>query len=128
MNVLLDTHSFLWLITGDKKLSQTAQDTFLNLENSVHFSAASMWEICIKISLGKLSLNKGWFRTIKKELKLNNIEWLPIEMVHCHEISKLPFYHRDPFDRMLISQAMVENMAVMSRDEMFAAYEINRIW
>ena len=128
MKVLLDTHAFLWLLTGDKRLSETAQKTFLDPGNSLFFSAASFWEICIKKSLGKLSLKSGWFKTIQDEMKVNTIQWLPVEMLHCVELTKLPFHHRDPFDRMLIAQAMVEDMQLLSRDESLSAYEIKSIW
>ncbi len=128
MKVLLDTHAFLWLLTGDKRLSETAQKTFLDLGNSLFFSAASFWEICIKKSLGKLSLKSGWFKTIQDEMKVNTIQWLPVEMLHCVELTKLPFHHRDPFDRMLIAQAMVEDMQLLSCDESLSAYEIKSIW
>ena len=128
MNVLLDTHTFLWLITSDDRLSERARQTFLNLENRLFFSAASLWEICIKISLGKISLKSGWFQTIQDEMALNTIQWLPIEMPHCAEVAKLPFHHRDPFDRLLIAQATVEDMQLLSRDRQLSAYAIKRIW
>ncbi len=128
MNVLLDTHTFLWSITGDDRLSKTAEKAFLNPDNNLFFSAASFWEICIKMSLGKLSLKRGWFKTIQEEMKINAIQWLPVEMQHCAELTKLPFHHRDPFDRMLIAQAMVEDLQLLSRDSRLSAYEIKRIW
>ena len=128
MKTLLDTHALLWLITGDERLSETAKKSFLDQENSLFFSAASLWEICIKKSLGKLSLKSGWLKAIQDEMKVNTIQWLPIEMLHCAELTKLPFYHRDPFDRMLIAQAMVEDMQLLSRDSRLSDYEITRIW
>jgi PIN domain nuclease of toxin-antitoxin system len=128
MKILLDTHTFLWLVTGDERLSETARQTFLNLGNRLFFSAASMLEICIKISLGKISLKGGWFQTIQDEMELNAILWLPIEMPHCAEVTKLPFHHRDPFDCMLIAQAIVEDMEILSRDSHLSAYPIKRIW
>jgi PIN domain nuclease of toxin-antitoxin system len=128
MRVLLDTHAFLWSITGDDRLSKTAGKTFLNPENNLFLSAASFWEICLKMSLGKLSLKRGWFKTIQEEMKINAIQWLPVEMPHCVELTKLPFHHRDPFDRMLIAQAMVEDLQLLSRDGRLSTYEIKRIW
>jgi PIN domain nuclease of toxin-antitoxin system len=128
MNVLLDTHAFLWAITGDERLSETARETFLNSANRLFFSAVSMWEICIKISLGKLSLKRGWLKKIQNELMINAVQWLPIEMSHCAELTKLPFHHRDPFDRMLIAQAMVEDLQVLSRDVRLSDYGIERLW
>jgi PIN domain nuclease of toxin-antitoxin system len=128
MKVLLDTHAFLWSITGDDRLSKTAEKTFLNQDNNLYFSAASFWEICIKMSLGKLSLKRGWFEAIQEEIRINAIQWLPVEMQHCVELTKLPFHHRDPFDRMLIAQALAEDLQLLSRDDRLSAYEINRIW
>jgi len=128
MKALLDTHAFLWLITGDERLSETSKEIFLDQENSLFFSAASLWEICVKKSLGKLSLKGGWLKIIQDEMEVNAIQWLPIEMLHCAELTKLPFHHRDPFDRMLIAQAMVEDMHLLSRDSRFSAYEITCIW
>jgi PIN domain nuclease of toxin-antitoxin system len=128
MNVLLDTHAFLWSITGDDQLSKTAEKTFLHPDNNLYFSAASFWEICVKLSLGKLSLKRDWFKTIQEEMRINAVQWLPVEMQHCVELTKLPFHHRDPFDRMLIAQAMVEDLRLLSRDPRLSAYEIDRIW
>ena len=128
MKVLLDTHAFLWAITGDEQLSETARKTFLDPGNSLFFSAVSMWEICIKISLGKLSLKRGWLKKIQNELMINAVQWLPIEMSHCAELTKLPFHHRDPFDRMLVAQARVEDLQVLSRDVRLSDYDIERLW
>ena len=128
MKTLLDTHALLWLITGDERLSQTAKTIYLDKKNSLSFSAAGLWEICIKKSLGKLSLKSGWLKTIRDEMEANAIQWLPIEMSHCDELTKLPFYHRDPFDRMIVAQAMVEGMQILSRDRRLSDYEITRIW
>lgn len=128
MKLLLDTHAFLWLITDDGRLSQNARQIFMSSENKLFFSLASLWEICIKISLGKLSLKTGWLHTIQKEMELNTIQWLPIDMAHCAEVAQMPFHHRDPFDRMLIAQAMVEDMRVLSRDQRLSDYAIERVW
>ena len=128
MKILLDTHAFLWLITDDERLSEKAQKTFLNPGNRFFFSAASFWEICIKKSLGKISLESEWPQTIQNEMEINTIQWLPIEMPHCVKVSELPFHHRDPFGRMLIAQAMVEDMHLLSRDSRLSAYMIKRIW
>ena len=128
MKVLLDTHTFLWLISGDDRLSETAQKTFLDPGNIMFFSAASLCEICIKMSLGKLSLKSGWLKTIQDEMNVNAIQWLSIEMPHCVELTNLPFHHRDPFDRMLVAQARVDDMQLLSRDNRLSSYEIKRIW
>ena len=128
MKVSLDTHAFLWAIAGDDRLSETAGKTFLNPDNSLFFSAASFWEICIKISLERLSPNSGWLKTIEEEMRVNATQWLPIEMQHCVEFTKLPFHHRDHFDRMLIAQAKIEDLKLLSREVRLSAYDITRIW
>jgi len=128
MKVLLDTHAFLWAIAGDKKLSKTARKTFLDPSNRLFFSAVSMWEICIKISLEKLALKGGWFKKIQNEMITNAVQWLPVEMQHCFELTKLPFHHRDPFDRMLVAQARVEDLQVLSRDVRLSVYDIECLW
>ena len=128
MKVLLDTHALLWLIADDGRLSENARQIFLNRGNSLFFSAASLWEICIKKSLGKISLKNGWIHTIQEEMGINTIQWLPIEMTHCAEVAELPFHHRDPFDRMLIAQAIVEDMQLLSRDRHLSDYAIERVW
>ncbi len=128
MKILIDTHAFLWLLTGDGRLSEKAREVFLDTKHNIYLSAASLWEIAIKISLGELKLKKGWMETIQKEMKRNLLIWLPIEMAHCEQVTKLPFHHRDPFDRMLIAQAMVEGMHVLTDDIDFSHYSIRSIW
>ena len=128
MKTLVDTHALLWLITDDRRLSPKAKEAFLDQENSLFFSAAGFWEICIKMSLGKLVLEPGWLEIVRNEMAANTIQWLPVEMSHCAELTKLPFHHRDPFDRMLIAQAIVEKMQVLSRDRQFTDYGIVRVW
>jgi len=128
MKVLIDTHAFLWLLTDDARLSERARKVFLDTKHKICLSAASLWEITIKISLGKLRLKNAWMETIQKEMKRNLILWLPIEMPHCEQLTKLPYHHRDPFDRMLIAQAMVEGMHVLTNDTDFSYYSIKRIW
>ncbi len=128
MKVLLDTQAFLWAITGDGRLGLNARHAFLNMENRLFLSAASLWEICIKKSLGKISLKKGWLEAIRLEMAANTIQWLPIEWPHCREVAKLPFHHRDPFDRMLVAQARVEKLSLVSGDAQLSAYGIKRVW
>jgi PIN domain nuclease of toxin-antitoxin system len=128
VKVLMDTHVFLWLIVGDVRLSEKARQIFLDPRNKIYLSAASLWEIAIKMSLGKLSLKGGWLRLFEKEMKMNTIQWLPIEMPHCDQVSKLPFHYRDPFDRMLVSQALVEKMVILSSDSRLSDYGIACIW
>jgi PIN domain nuclease of toxin-antitoxin system len=128
MKILIDTHAFLWLITGDARLSAGAREAFLEPKHQLYLSASSLWEISIKVSLGKLKLKKGWLKIIETEMKKNLVLWLPIEMHHCEQLTKLPFYHRDPFDRMLIAQAAAEGMHILSNDGEFPKYGIGCIW
>jgi PIN domain nuclease of toxin-antitoxin system len=128
MKVLLDTHALIWIVTDDDRLSETARSIFLDPQNSLFFSIASLWEICIKISLEKIALKTGWLQTIQKEMKINTILWLPIETEHCAKVVALPFHHRDPFDRLLVAQTMVEDLRLLSRDSQLSAYNIKRIW
>ena len=128
MKILLDTHALLWLITGDSRLSKKASKTFLSSDNRLFFSIASLWEICTKISIGKITMSNGWFTNLKDEMAFNAIQWLPIRTEHCAEIAELPFHHRDPFDRMLIAQAITENFSILSKDKKFSEYGIHCIW
>jgi len=128
MKILIDTHALLWLITDDKKLSENSKACFINPENELYFSMASFWEICIKVSIGKLTLSKNWEETIKQELAFNSVKLLAISTDHCVQVAKLPFFHRDPFDRLIIAQAITEELHVMSIDEHFSKYSIPLIW
>ncbi|OIO69375.1 MAG: PIN domain nuclease [Zetaproteobacteria bacterium CG_4_9_14_3_um_filter_49_83] len=128
MKVLLDTHVFIWLLEDAPQLSQRARDTFTNPDNELFFSAASYWEICIKISLGKLELASDWGKIVHRELAHNNIGWLAIEPEHMQGILSLPMHHRDPFDRLLIAQAACESMSILSADQHFSSYDIPVIW
>ena len=97
MRLLLDTHALLWLL-DDRGLSVVASTLFLDPDNDVFMSAASYWEICIKISINKLDIGDDWRRQIDEEMSVNGIRWLPIEQSHCLELLTLPHHHRDPFD------------------------------
>ncbi|MBN8706044.1 MAG: type II toxin-antitoxin system VapC family toxin [Bacteroidetes bacterium] len=121
MQYLLDTHTFLWFLNGDSQLSEQAR---VNIENPQSFnfiSIASIWEISIKLSLGKLSLDLTLEELVKEIIK-NNFEILPINIDHILQLSKLENHHKDPFDRILISQALCENFEIISKDINFALY------
>lgn len=128
MKILIDTHAFLWLITDNDKLSKKSKLIFTEPKNELFFSMASFWEICIKVSIGKLKLSKNWDKIIKDELISNSVKLLPISVDHCYQITQLPFHHRDPFDRIIISQAIIEKMHIMTVDNHFSQYEINVVW
>jgi len=131
MKVLLDTHTFLWFIAGDTKLSQTARDSIENLENQRFLSMASLWEIAIKTNLGKLDViakDETFAEFFAEQTRRNMIELLPISLLHLAKITTLPHHHRDPFDRLLIAQAQSENLILLSADSALDAYAIARRW
>jgi PIN domain nuclease of toxin-antitoxin system len=124
----LDTHSFLWFINGSPQISTNARTLIEDASNQPLLSAASLWEMAIKLSLGKLSLAQPFEVLIPQQMRLNGIKLLGIEIEHTAAVSKLPFHHRDPFDRLLIAQAMVEQIPIVSADTAFDTYSIKRLW
>jgi PIN domain nuclease of toxin-antitoxin system len=127
MNVLLDTHAFLWFVNDDPQLSLAAK-TLMESEVDLLLSVASLWEISIKVGIGKLDLPKLFDVFIPEQLELNEIELLPIELKHLTPLTSLPLHHRDPFDRLLISQSLVEGLTILSADKIFDRYVVNRSW
>jgi len=125
---LLDTHSFLWYVTADPKLSATAERLISTGSNEVFLSVASVWEIAIKVSIGRLPIPEPLETFIPEQLGRNRIRLLPIEPKHAFEVARLPLHHRDPFDRLLISQARVEDLPVVSADSAFDSYSVERLW
>ncbi|MFH1529279.1 MAG: type II toxin-antitoxin system VapC family toxin [Pseudomonadota bacterium] len=127
MRLLLDTHAFLWWFAGEDRLSadvvrlMEAPETFLVL------SAASSWEIAIKFRLGKLTLPEPPESFVATRMVREGIEGLPVQHSHALSVSSLPMHHRDPFDRMLIAQAMVEGLPILTADPAFAAYDVEVI-
>lgn len=128
MSLLLDTHSFLWFIAGSSKLSEPARLSIENPETELYLSIASLWEMAIKISLGKLQLGEAFGELIPAQLSQNGISLLQISVDHTAGVIQLPFHHRDPFDRLIIAQAQSENLPIISTDSVFDAYDIERIW
>ncbi len=128
MRLLLDTHSFLWYIEDDDRLSQRAEQMISNIDNEVLLSIGSLWEIAIKYGLGKLRLSRTFSEFIPEQLLINQIDVLPISLPHLTTYTELPFHHRDPFDRLIIAQAMAENIPVVSRDRPLQEYPIDVIW
>lgn len=126
--ILLDTHSFLWFITADPKLSPTAQRAIALGNNEPLLSMASVWEIAIKVSLGRLPLPEPIETLIPEQLRTNRIALLPIELSHTSQVARLPLHHRDPFDRLLIAQALTEGLPIVSIDPAFDHYPIERLW
>jgi PIN domain nuclease of toxin-antitoxin system len=128
MRLLLDTHAFLWFIHDDPKLSAAARTEIEDGRNDVLVSAASHWEIAIKVGVGKLTLAEPFPVFIPREIERNDFEILPIELAHTSLVAALPHHHRDPFDRLLIAQAMAEGMPIVGADAMFDAYGVARLW
>lgn len=131
MKYLIDTHVFIWFVENSPSLPQSVKDLIEDENSDIFISIASLWEISIKNSIGKLPLSRK-FEETADVLKDNLIEILPITFEHTVENNRLPFYHRDPFDRIIIAQAIVENIDFISGDAVFDNYlngkSIKRIW
>ena len=127
MDLLLDTHAFIWFLNGDNQLPALLKNFISDTSNRCFLSIASLWEIAIKSSLKKLEL-QGDFIQISGFLNDNDIELLPITFEHIQRLLELEFHHRDPFDRMIIAQALTENLLLATRDEAFHKYEVGIIW
>lgn len=131
MKFLLDTHAFLWFNQGAPQLSAKARDLIENTQNDMLVSMASLWEIAIKNSLGKMELDGG-FEAVMDYVTKNNFEILYITYEHTRQQNQLPFIHKDPFDRMMVSQALVEEIDLISNDEVMDGYfegqRVRRVW
>jgi PIN domain nuclease of toxin-antitoxin system len=125
-SVLLDTHAFIWLVEDDAKLPVSLRDTIENTAN-VFVSIASFWEISIKLNLGKLSLASD-YNDIETSFKSTRFKLLSISLKDTVQVYNLPLHHKDPFDRILVAQAMNNSLVVVSRDLVFDAYPIQRLW
>lgn len=128
MKLLLDTQALLWFVLGDASLSATARQLIEDAANSKHVSPASYWELAIKISIGKYVLHEPFETFIDRAIRQNGFQILPIEPRHTAALINLPFHHRDPFDRLIVAQAIVENLILVSADPAFDAYSIQRLW
>jgi PIN domain nuclease of toxin-antitoxin system len=124
MNLLLDSHTFIWWRDETHKLSSKALTEISNPQNDIFLSVVTAWELQIKISLSKFSIKGGLENAIKDERQSNNFQILPIELSHALYLENLPPHHKDPFDRLLISQAIVENMTLISADSSFGKYKV----
>ncbi len=128
MRILLDTHAFLWWVTDDEQLSRRARRLIGDGRNEIFFSAASAWEIAIKSSLGRVTLPDDAERYIPAQLEQNAFGILPVQLRHAVRVTTLPDVHRDPFDRMLVAQALVEELAILSGDVRLAGYSVRVLW
>jgi PIN domain nuclease of toxin-antitoxin system len=128
MKLLLDSHIFKWWRDEPNKLSPASFAEISNPKNDVFLSVVTIWELQIKIALNKFTVKGGLEMAVKDEQQNNGFQILPIELSHALYIGKLPLHHKDPFDRLLISQAIVENMALVSADAQFANYQVKLLW
>ena len=123
MRLLLDTNAFIWALDDLNGLAPSARALLADEDNALFVSMASLWEIAIKVATGKLTAGLDWETYLPKM----GADLLPINMEHAREASRLPYLHRDPFDRMLIAQAKVENLTIVTRDRRFAEYDVT-VW
>jgi len=128
MKLILDTHTFIWWDSEPTKLSSQAYSQCQNSQNELLLSVVSLWEMQIKIQLGKLRLALPLKEIVETQQKTNNIEILPVTLAHVLALENLPSHHKDPFDRMLIAQAMVEEAALVSGDPNIAKYSVKVVW
>ena len=128
MKYLLDTHTFLWWITDSELLSDRALEVIRDGNNTLLLSAAGGWEIAIKASLGRLDLPDKPEKVIPGQMSLNDIQGLPVQMSHALHVHTLPQHHRDPFDRMLVSQCQLEEIPIITSDPQIAKYDVDIIW
>lgn len=124
MKLLLDTHAALWFLGGDERLSENARRHLSDDTNRVLLSAAVVWEIAIKRSLGKLVVPEEYLTLLLDA----GVQPLPVSVAHAAAIEHLPPHHRDPFDRMLVSQAVIEGGALISRDDALRPYDVTLVW
>lgn len=128
MKLLLDSHTFKWWRDEPNKISAVAFTKISDPNNDVFLSVVTVWELQIKIALNKFSVKGGLENAVKGEQLNNNFQILPIQLSHALYLENLPLHHKDPFDRLLISQANVENMILVSADVNFAKYQVNLLW
>jgi len=128
VNLLMDTHIFLWFVFAELQLNAYARSLIEDEANIKFLSMASVWEMAIKHSIGKLPLTQPFEQFLSEQLERNGFRLLPIEWGHLIRVSSLPLHHRDPFDRLIIAQSLMENMTVVSADQAFDAYGVTRFW
>jgi PIN domain nuclease of toxin-antitoxin system len=128
MQLLLDTHALLWWLDDDRALSVKARKAIASADNECFLSLASCWELAIKCSLGKLMLSQPLDQFIPEQLSRNGIRLLHIDFRHAAKVATLPFHHRDPFDRLLVAQASIEKMTLVTANAAMARYDIKCLW
>lgn len=128
MKLLLDTHALLWFIGNDSQLSEVARASIENPAHEVFVSAASLWEIALKLSLEKLKLPLPFSEVFPRQLEVNGFGLLSISCPQLNQLAGLPFHHRDPFDRLLIAQSLADGMTIVTRDAAFSQYPAKILW
>lgn len=128
MRLLLDTHTLLWFALTDPQLSGTATSLIMDPDNEKLVSPASYWEIAIKISIKKYALSKPYEIFMDEAIDKNGFGYLHIEPKHTAALTRLPFHHKDPFDRLLIAQAIIEGIPIISGDTVLDSYPVKRLW
>lgn len=128
MRLLLDTQALLWFLLDDPRLSVKARESIVATDMSILVSPASIWEIAIKISLGKYALPAPFAAFWTEQMQTNDFSLLPISVSHAARLVDLPFHHRDPFDRLIIAQSLEEGIPVVSSDDTFGRYGVDRVW
>lgn len=128
MRILLDTHAMLWWLRADSRLSKRARNVINDGRNELLWSVASSWEIAVKVSIGKLELDKPIHRLFAEIIGGQGAKLLSVSHEHCSLLADLPLHHRDPFDRMLVVQARVEKAPILTADSKFSAYDVEILW
>lgn len=128
MNFLIDTHVFLWYVTNNSQLIDNAKFLINKRENRIYLSQASIWEMAIKYSIGKLTFDSPFLDFIEEQIKINDFKILSFNLLHFEQVTKLPFHHRDPFDRIIIAQSITDNIPLISYDKIFDSYPVKRLW
>ena len=128
MKLLLDTHALLWFVWDHANLSENARNLMNDPDNELLLSTGTIWEIAIKVGLNKLTLAEPYEDFMNRAIADNDLAVLETSVKHAAVLTTLPFHHRDPFDRLIIAQAMVEGIAVVSGDAAFDAYPVTRLW
>ena len=128
MKLLLDTHVLIYATLQQSNLSNQAKEIIQDKTNELYLSTASIWEMQIKLQLGKLNLQPSLQQIIEDQCRVNDLRILSISQQHIFNLSQLPFHHKDPFDRLIISQAMTEGFSLLSKDAQITKYQVNVIW
>jgi PIN domain nuclease of toxin-antitoxin system len=127
LKLLLDTHCWLWWLSEPHKLTSSMQQAISHPDNKLFLSVASIWEIAIKVAIGKLTIPQSLSKLVAEQLPQDGINTLDIRAIHALKIEELPVHHQDPFDRILIAQAICENLTIVTGDRQFIAYPVSLI-